>query len=92
MDTPDTSARVTGRRRRPLVTALLAGVTAVGLAAGGTAIATNSASEAQAGPAAAAGKHADRNEGFVGGESPATSADTAPTASPRSPSSARSPH
>ncbi|NIL42709.1 alpha/beta hydrolase [Salinispora arenicola] len=65
-DTNPTPAAETGSgrsRRRRLVTTLLAGVTAVGIAAGGTAIATKSASEAQAGAGAAASKRL--NEGFV---------------------------
>ena len=65
METLDTPTRSTSSSRRRLVTALLAGVTAVGIAAGGTAIATNSSSEAQAGAAAAAGKRSNLNEGFV---------------------------
>lgn len=64
-ETNPAPAAETGSRRRPGWAALLAGVAVLSIAAGGTAIATNNSSQAQAGPAAATGKHAERNEGFV---------------------------
>ncbi|MDM4722637.1 alpha/beta hydrolase [Micromonospora sp. WMMA1363] len=63
--TPTTDTGSAGRSRRRMVTTLLAGVTAVGLAAGGTAIATTNDNQAQAGAAAATGKRSNLNEGYL---------------------------